>query len=147
MTIGLGRSLLAVAAAVLLGPLMAAIGLWLMMLVVTVADPSGFLPSLKDALAGTPNLLTIFIVGSYRVGAAIALIAGLLVAVWMAWRPPNLAVVLAASVAASLIWLAITEPRVFLGMGARENLFIVPPIAAFAGAACWFLLRRFARRE
>lgn len=147
MTIGLGRPMLAVAAAVLLGPLMAGIGLWLMMLVTTAVDSSGFLPSLKDALTGTPKLLTIFIVGSYRVGAAIALVAGLLVAAWMAWRPPNLAVVLAASVAASLLWLAVTEPGVFLGMGARENLFIVPPLAAFAGAACWFLLRRFARRE
>ncbi len=139
------RLLLVVIAAVALGPLCAAVAMWLLMLITTVADPSGWLPSLKDAIVSTPKLFSIFVIAAYRIGSGIALVAGLLIALWMAWRPPNLLVVLAASVAASLLWLAIKEPAVFLGSGPREDLLVMPPIAATAGAACWMLLRRYAR--
>lgn len=146
MTMSPARALLAVAVAVVLGPFMAAVGMWLMMLVATVIDPSGWLPSLKDAIAGTPKIFTILVMGSYRVGSTVALLAGLMVGLWMIRRPPNLLVVLAASVVASLIWLGLTEPQVFRGIGHYEDLYVMPPVAAFAGAACWILLRRFARR-
>ena len=139
------RALLAVLAAVAVGPLVAAIALWLLLLVTTVADPSGFLPSLKDAVVHAPKLILTLVIAAYRAGAVIALIAGVLVALWMLWRPLNVIVVLAASVAAALAGLALVEPAVFFGAGPREDLWITPPLAAVAGAGCWLLLRRFAR--
>jgi len=139
------RALLAIVAAVALGPLVAAVAMWLLLLVTTVADPSGWLPSLKDAVVHAPKLIVTLTIGAYRAGAAIALLAGVLVALWMLWRPLNMVVVLAASVAACVVRLALIEPAVFLGSGPREDLWVMPPLAAVAGAGCWLLLRRFAR--
>ena len=139
------RALLAIVAAVALGPLVAAIAMWLLLLVTTVVDPSGFLPSLKDAIVHAPKLILTLTIAAYRAGTVIALIAGVLVALWMLWRPVNVAVVLVASVAAALAELALSEPAVFVGTASREDLWIMPPLAAVAGAACWLLLRRFAR--
>jgi len=88
------------------------------------------------------------IVFAYLLGARIALLAGLLVSVWMIWHPPSALVVVAAAVIATIIFMGVAATGV-LGpveeYNGRSNFLLTLVLAIIASVVCWLLTRRFAR--
>jgi hypothetical protein len=100
--------------------------------------------SLADGLGGE---LVFYVIMAYFIGWPIALIAGLLVSLWMMRRPPSALAVNGAAVIAT---------TVFMGVGAlgllgpveetngRSNFLFTLALAVVAANVCWLLMRRFA---
>jgi hypothetical protein len=135
------RFLMPIVIAVVLGPLIAGLAVCLFGLAVTILDPSAV--SAADLLV----MSAIYIAFAYLDGAPIALLAGVLVSLWMIRRPPGLLVVVAAAVAAvGVFWLTATIGWLGLSTGitVRNNLWLTLALAAVAAAVCWLLTRRFA---
>jgi hypothetical protein len=81
-------------------------------------------------------------------GGAIALLAGILAALWMISRPPSLIVVVAAAMIATAVYLGLGA----LGLlgpveftNARGNFLPIFALAVIAATGCWLLTRRFAK--
>ena len=90
----------------------------------------------------------IYIVFAYIYGVAIALLAGLLVSIWMLWRPPSGMVVTAAAAIATIGYLGVAALG-FLGAealyNARNNFWLTLVLAVIAAAGCWLLTRRLVK--
>jgi hypothetical protein len=137
------RLVIPVVIAVVLGPLIAGLAVCLLALGNNFIDRSSALP-LGDLFA----MFGVYIVFAYFIGGVIALIAGLLVSIWMIWREPNAFVTIGAAVIATVGYMAIGALG-FLGpaewTNARSNFLFTLALAVIAAAACWFLTRRFLR--
>ena len=135
------RFVVPIAVAAVLGPLIASVALWLYGVASDLLDPAA-------SLAGEGGLLFAFVVFAYLIGGPIALLAGLLVSLWMIWRPPSAVAVNAAAVIATVVWLGAAEGG-FLSVveeaQGRGALLLMLALAVFAANVCWLLLRRFAR--
>jgi hypothetical protein len=88
----------------------------------------------------------VYIVFAYRGGGVIAVIAGLLVSIWMIRRPPSLLVVIAAAAVATAVFMAagalgVLGPVEFTN--ARSNFLFTLVLAVVAATGCWFLMRRY----
>jgi hypothetical protein len=128
--------------AVGLGPLIAALAVCMLAVGVNLYKQTWL--SAAD-LFGLLKLYTIF---AYLMGGVIALLAGILVSVWMIWRPPSAIVVIPAAVIATCTYLAVGAMG-FLGpvqfTNARSNFLFTLTLAVIAAVGCWLLTRRFAR--
>jgi hypothetical protein len=129
-----------------LGPLSVSVGIWLADLasnVFRLADPAS-----PVVLADYPGFLVFLVIMTYVIGGPIALLAGLLVSLWMIRRPPTALVVNAAAVIATVLFMAVAATGV-LGpveeTNGRSNLFFTLVAAVFAANVCWFVMRRFVR--
>jgi hypothetical protein len=139
------RLLMPIVIAVVLGPLIAGLAFLLFGIVsnlVTHDYPVDF--SDADSL----KFLLLFIFFAYFEGGPIALLAGLLVSVWMIRRPPSFVIVIVAAVIAIGLFRLAVEIGLFGASGAplvRHNLKLTLVLGIVAAAGCWLLTRRFAR--
>ena len=136
------RLLMPIVVAVVLGPLIAGLAVCVLLIAGNLFDPTGSLVDLFKAFV-------VYIIFAYISGGAIALLAGILVSLWMISRPPNLIVVVAAAAIAAVVYLGLGKLGLFSPMiltNERGFLMIIP-LAMFAAAGCWLLTRRFALRH
>ena len=104
------------------------------------------LPHAGLSMADVFELLAICIVFAYPLGGVIALLAGLLISIWMIWRPPSVFVVVAAAVIASAVYMGIGASFGLLGPAAWSNAayaLVFAVIAVISAFVCWLLVRRF----
>jgi hypothetical protein len=132
--------------AVVLGPLAVSVTFWLLDLASNVfhlLDPES-----SVALADFPGFLVFLVIMAYVIGGPIAMLAGLLVSLWMIRRPPSALVVNAAAVIATVVFMAVAATGV-LGpveeTNARSNVFFTLVSAVFAANVCWSAMRRLLR--
>jgi hypothetical protein len=133
------RLVLPIAVAVGLGPLIAGLAFSLLAVVLGgFNDPT----SLSDL--DTFKMIIFYVMFAYIMGAPIALLAGLLVSIWMLWREPNVMVALVAAAAATSIYMGIGALGV-LGpaqyTNARSNFILTLVLAELAAAGCCFSMR------
>ena len=152
------RFLMPVLIAVGLGPLTGGLAAGLLAVGTSILDHMGLvigtfpLPCNCDAtlaMADVFELLAIYIVSAYLLGGVIALLAGLLVSIWMIWRPPSAFVVVAAAVIATAVYMGIGAFGL-LGPAAWSNArgnflytLVLAVIAVISALVCWLLARRF----
>ena len=94
------------------------------------------------------GLFVLYFTFAYLIAWPLALLAGLLMSLWMAFRPPGLvAAVAAALVAVGLLWLG--DRLDLLGPAdtslMHQDLAIVVGVSVLAATVCWLLTRPFAR--
>jgi MFS family permease len=115
------RLLMPIVIAVVLGPLIAGLAVCLLAVVTNIFDAAGATPA-----ADLVGMFVIYILFTYVGGAPIALLAGVLVSIWMIWRPPGLLVAVVAAIAAIGIF-RLTAETEWLSSGAgatvRNNLW------------------------
>jgi hypothetical protein len=137
------RFLMPIVIAVVLGPLIAGLAVCLLLVVTNIFDPSAALP-----MADLFKMFGVYIIFAYLGGSAIALLAGILVSIWMIWRPPSAIVVIAAAVIATAVYMGVGALG-SLGMtewsNARSNFLFTLVLAVIAATVCWLLTRRYAR--
>jgi hypothetical protein len=145
MTNKIVRLLMPIVIAVVLGPLVAGLAVCLFALanITTAFGGPGWL-----SIADLQGLFVSYIMFAYIVGSVIALLAGILVSIWMIWRPPSAIVVTAAAAIATAAYLGVGALGV-LGpveqTNARMNFLFTSVFAVIAANGCWLLTRRFAR--
>jgi len=137
------RLVMPIVVAVVLGPLIAGLVFCILATVTNLSDQTGGLPP-----ADLFKMFAVYIIFSYFEGGAIALLAGVLVSIWMIWRPPGLIVAVVAALAAVGLYRLAAD----LGMlsppadnAVRNNLALTLVVAVIAASACWLLTRRFVR--
>ena len=121
--------LMIVATSVILGPL---IGGFVFFVVLAAMDLAA------SNLDDVKGLFVISMLGTYAVGGPIALVAGILVAVFNCWRLPRLRVILVSIVIANIAVL-VAQPIIGFGWG---GFFINLAASIFAGSILWFVFRR-----
>ena len=128
--------------AVVLGPLVVSIGLWLVNTAPGLLDSE---PSLS--FADYRGALVFVVIMTYLIGWPIALLAGILVSLWMMKSPPSALVVNAAAVIATAAFMGVSALGV-LGpvaqFNGRSNFLFTLVAALVAANVCWLLMRRFA---
>ena len=137
------RFLMPIVVAGELGPLAAGLAVCLYAAGRGVVDP---IPgaTMSDLL----GLFELYMVFAYLLGWPIAVLAGLLMSIWMIFRAPGIIGAIVASVAAvGLMWLAaaagLTGPVPNLAYGMLAATLAVSVIAAIA---CWLITLPFASR-
>jgi hypothetical protein len=139
MTKKIVRLLAPIVIAVVLGPLIAGLAVTLFAVVHSVLYDTGGL-----SLADLKELAVFYIIFAYVIGGAIALLAGILVSIWMIWYPPGAIVANAAAVIATIVYMGIGALGV---LGPVDSSFLFTLVfAVIAANGCWLLMRRFARR-
>jgi hypothetical protein len=140
------RFLAPIVIAVVLGPLAVSVTFWLLDLASNVfhmLDPESGI-----SLADFPGFLVFLVIMSYFIGGPIALLAGVLVSLWMIRRPPSAFIVNAAAVIATIVFMGVAATGV-LGpveeTNGRSNFFFMLVGAIFAANVCWLVMRRFLR--
>jgi hypothetical protein len=131
--------------AVVLGPLVAGIAVWLFAIASNLSDPATSLP-----FADFGGLLVLYVIMAYFIGGPVALLAGLLVSLWMIRRPPNVLVVNAAAVIATGVFMGIAALGVLGPVEenhGRSNFLFTLALAVVSANICWLLMRRFAQRD
>jgi hypothetical protein len=130
--------------AVVLGPLIAGLAVCALAIANTLFDQASSLP-----VVDLFKMFGFYIIFAYITGGAIALLAGILVSIWMISRPPSLIVVIAAAVIATAVYLGLGALGLF-GLieftNARANFLLIFALAIIAAIGCWLLTRRFALR-
>jgi hypothetical protein len=137
------RFLMPIMIAVVLGPLIAGIAVTVLALVINLVERSAA-AQIGDVLA----LSASYVIFAYVSGAAIAVFAGLLVSIWMIWRAPSFAIVIAATVIATVGYMSAGALGLLGAVeitNARSNFVFTLIFAVIAAAGCWLLTRRFAR--
>jgi hypothetical protein len=132
--------LMPIVVAVGLGPLVAGLIVSLLAVSTSLFHQTGELP-IVDLL----GLCGVYIIFAYVEGGIVALLAGLLVSMWMVWRPASLVVAVAAALA-SVGLLRLAAEIGMLGASGdlmRTNLGLMLVLAVTAAGVCWFLTRRF----
>jgi hypothetical protein len=135
-----------VVVAVVLGPLAVSVTFWVLDLASNVfhlLDPDSGM-----SLADFGGFFVFLVIMAYFIGGPIALLAGVLVSLWMLRRPPTALVVNAAAVIATVIFMAVAASGV-LGpveeTNGRSNFFFMLVAAVFAANVCWFVMQRILR--
>jgi len=139
MTKKIVRLLAPIVIAVVLGPLIAGLAVTLFAVVHSVLYDTGGL-----SLADLKELAVFYIIFAYVIGGAIALLAGILVSIWMIWYPPGAIVANAAAVIATVVYMGIGALGVLWPVDSSFLFTLV--FAVIAANGCWLLMRRFARR-
>jgi hypothetical protein len=136
------RFIMPIFIAVVLGPLIAGLALYLLAISNTL-DHTVSLP-----VADLFSMLGVCIVIAYFSGGVVALAAGILVSIWMLWRPPSAIVVMAAAGIATAGYLGVGALG-FLSLAqygdVRGNFLFALALAVIAAAGCWLLTSRFVR--
>ena len=137
---GLLRFLLPIVIAVVLGPFFGGLAVCLYAASQFVLDPG--------PVAELLGLSLLYMMFAYALGWPIAVLAGLLMSIWMIFRAPGIDSALAATGAAvGLLWLAAAVdlmgpiPNLAYGM-----LALTLAVSLFAAIACWLVTRPFALR-
>jgi hypothetical protein len=134
------RFLLPVVIAVVLGPLIAGLALCLLTVATDIVDHTAILS------ADEFGWFVATFIFAYVMGGPIALIAGVLVALWMIWQPPSAIAVVAAAVIATAGFMGIGALG-WLGpvqwANAHSNFLFTLACAVVAALSCWLLTRRF----
>jgi hypothetical protein len=137
------RFVIPVVIAVVLGPLVAGVGICLLAVGTNTLDHAVSLP-----IADLLSMLGVCIVIAYLSGGVVALAAGILVSMWMLWRPPNAIVIIAAAAIATAGYLGVGALG-FLSFAeyidVRSNFLFALLLAVTAAASCWLLTGRFVR--
>jgi hypothetical protein len=137
------RFLVPIVVAVVLGPLAVGVTIWLLNLASNVFRLFG--PDASLTFADFHGFLVYLVIMAYVIGGPIALLAGLLVSLWMIRHPPTALVVNAAAVIATVVFMAVAATGI-LGpveqTNGRSNLFFMLVTAIFAANVCWFAMRR-----
>jgi hypothetical protein len=99
-------------------------------------------------IAGLLGLGALYMLFAYVLGWPIAVLAGLLVSIWMIFRVPGIVAAVTAAVAAvGLLWLAaaadLMGPVPNIAYGA---LALTLPVSVVAAIACWLVTRPLASR-
>jgi hypothetical protein len=126
-----------------LGPFVAGLIFCLLAVSTNLFDQTGGLP-----IADLLKLFGVYIIFAYIEGGAVALVAGLLVLIWIIWHPPNLVVAVVAAVASVGLFRIAAEFGILSASGAdlvRDNLTLTLVFAVIAAGTCWFITRRFLR--
>jgi hypothetical protein len=129
--------------ALVLGPLVAGVAVGLFAIVSSLFDPLGSLSLSDDGV-----VLVFDVVLAYYIGWPIALLAGLLVSLWMMRSPPSALVVNAAAVIATALFMGVAALGVLGAVeqfNGRSNFLFTLVAAIVAANVCWLLMRRFAR--
>lgn len=130
------RHLAPIVIAVTIGPLIPAILLWLPVLFDWVRDST--LYPIRDVF----GMLMFDVIFAYVIGGPIALLAGIVVSVWMIWREPGLIVAITAAALATVGFMAVGASGL-LGpvqeTNGRSSLLFVLVAAVVAAAGCWFV--------
>ena len=128
--------------AVILGPLLVGLAVWLFAVASDVFDPAG-----SFSLADYGGLLVFYLIMSYFIGWPIALLAGVLVSLWMVRSPPSALVVNGAAVIATAAFMGVAALGA-LGpveeTNGRSNFLFTLVAALLAANVCWLLMRPFA---
>jgi hypothetical protein len=135
--------LMPIVIAVVLGPLIAGLIFCVVAIVTSIFDAAGATP-----VADLFVMFGFYIMFAYLAGAPIALLAGLLVSIWMIRRPPGLLVAVAAAIAAVGVFRLTAEidPMSWGAVSSvRNNLVLTLVLAVAAAAVSWLLTRRFAK--
>jgi len=129
--------LMPVVIAVVLGPLVAGLAVTVFAVITSVFDETGMM-----SFSDLKELSVFYIVFAYVIGGAIALLAGILVSIWMIWHPPSAIVVTAAAMIATVVYMGIGALGV---LGPVDSSFLFTLVfAVIAANVCWLLMRRFA---
>jgi hypothetical protein len=94
------------------------------------------------------GMFGVYIMFAYLEGGPIALLAGLLVSIWMIWHPPGLAVAIVAAIIAIGLCRLADEIGVSSPIGGplvSNNFALMLALAVIAASVCWLLTRRFVR--
>jgi hypothetical protein len=137
------RFMIPIVIAVVLGPLIAGLEICLLVIGTNTLDHTVSLP-----IAELFSMFGVYIVIAYLSGGVVALAAGILVSMWMLWRPPNAIVVIAAAAIATAGYLGVGALG-FLSFAeysnVRGNFLFALVLAVMAAAGCWLLTSRFVR--
>ena len=135
------RFLVPILIAAILGPLIAGLALCAFVVLTSLFDHTA---SMIDAL----SMARFYVIFAYVIGGPIALLAGLLISIWMIWRSPNATVVVGAAVVATMVYLGVGALGI-LGpvqyTNAHSNFLFTMVFAVVAAMGCWLLTRRYAR--
>jgi len=135
------RLLAPIVVAVVLGPLVAGLAVWLFAVASDLLDPVLF------SFADAGGLLVFYLIMTYFIGWPIALLAGLLVSLWMIRSPPSALAVNASAVIATTVFMGIAATG-FLGLveetNGRSNFLFTLVAALVAANVCWLVMRPFA---
>ena len=128
--------------AVVLGPLVAGVAVALFAAASALFDPLASLSFSDDGF-----LVVFDVVMAYYIGWPIALLAGVLVSLWMLRSPPNALAVNAAAVLATAGFMGVAATGVLGAVeqfNGRSNFLFTLVAALVAANVCWLLMRRFA---
>jgi hypothetical protein len=135
------RFLMPIVIAVVLGPLLAGL------IVCLFALSLYFFGYDNGPLAELFSMFWVYIMFAYFEGGPVALVAGLLVSIWMIWRRPGLLVVIVAAIAAIGLCYLADGFGMFNPIGGplvSNNLGLMLVLSVMGASVCWFLTRRFA---
>ena len=136
------RFLVPIIVAVILGPLAVSVPLWLANIASDLFNHE------SSSLADDGGLLVFLVIMTYFIGWPIALLAGLLVSLWMIRRPPSLLAVNAAAVIATVFFMGVAATGILGPVEENNgcsNLLFTLVAAIFAANVCWFLMLRLLR--
>jgi hypothetical protein len=134
------RFLMPIVVAVGLGPLVAGLIVCLFAIYSHFTDGSG------ETLAELFSFFWVYITFAYVEGGPVALVAGLLVSIWMVWRPPGLMAVIGAAIAAIALCYVADRFGMFNPVGGplvSNNLGLMLVLSVVVAGVCWLLTRRF----
>lgn len=139
------RLLMPIVIAMVLGPLIAGLVVCLFTAAVAMFNQTDAL-GIVDYFRVLVPMFGIYIAVAYMAGWQIALLGGVLVSVWMIWRPPTVFVAIAAAVIATSGYMAVGAVGL-LGpeelTNARSNFLFTLVLAVIAAVVCWALTSRF----
>lgn len=135
------RLLVPIVVAGVLGPLVGSLAVWLY-----AAGLDAVHPTSGATMSDLFGLFALYLVFAYVLGWPIAVLAGLLMLIWMIFRAPGLVGAVVAAVAAvGLLWLAAAAnllgsvPNLAYGM-----LALTLGVSVVAATVCWLLTRPLA---
>jgi hypothetical protein len=135
------RLVMPIVIATTLGPLVGGLLFCLLAVVTALFDQPGGM----DGLFG---LFVAYIMFAYLEGVPIALLAGILMSVWMLWRSPGFLAAVAAGLFAVILFRLADEIGLLSPIGGSlvfNNFVLTLVVAAIAGGVCWLLTRRFVK--
>jgi hypothetical protein len=136
------RFLAPIVVAAVLGPLVVSVSLWLF------GVASDLFNGTSSTLANEGGFFVFLVIMAYVISWPIALLAGVLVSLWMIRRPPSLLAVNGAAVLATVVFMGVAATGVLGPVeenNGRNNLGFTLVAAVFAANVCWFGMRRFVR--
>ena len=143
------RLLLPIVIAIVLGPLFAGLAVCLFTAAIAIFNQTDGL-GMVETIQVLVSMFAFYIAVAYMAGWQIALLAGVLVSIWMIRRPPTAFVAIAAAVIATSGYMAIGAVGI-LGpeelTNARSNYWFTLVLAVIAATGCWLLTRRFVRTK
>jgi hypothetical protein len=137
------RLLIPIVVAGTLGPLVGGLIFCALAVYANFFDQTADLP-----IADLFTMFGVYIIVAYLEGGVVALLAGLLVSIWMIWRPPGFVVAIAAALASVGLYRLAAEIGMLSPADATmvsDDLAPALAIAAMSAGVCWLLTGRFVR--